>query len=548
MKGIPYLFLFIIGTSVIFSCKKNQEVTQSLELKKAPFSWDNATIYFLLTDRFLNADKSNDMKHPYSEPPAPFRGFKGGDIKGITKKIIDGYFDSLGVNAIWLTPIFENIAGSVDEGTGISYGFHGYWTKDWTAVDRRIGTKEDVKTMVDAAHKKGIRVVMDVIVNHTGPVTPLDTKWPDEWVRTGPKCVYKSLETTVNCTLVENLPDVRTESLKEVELPPFLTEKWKGEGRYEQEIKELNEFFTLTKYPRRPYYYIIKWLVDLIKEYGIDGFRVDTAKHTDPEVWKTLQVEAQKAFMLWKKEHPKEVLDDNDFYMVGEVYNFFAGSGRNYDFGDKKIDFFDNGFNALINFDFKGDANKSYDSLFVKYDTLLNGVFAGKTLLNYISSHDDGSPFDKDRIRTFESATKLLLTQGGAQIYYGDESGRTLSVEAEGDAVLRSFMNWEEHAAKRELISHWQKLGTFRKHHLSIGAGKHKKISDAPYTFSRSYDKKGINDKVVIALDVASKTEINVTEIAIDGIVHDGYSGKDFQVKNGKVTVEKGSVYLFEKK
>jgi alpha-amylase len=542
---IKKTLVFILLVSIAIGCKR--ESTAPISKLSTPFKWENATVYFMLTDRFFNGDKSNDFVHPDSAAPAPYRGFMGGDVKGITQKIKDGYFDKLGVNAIWMTPLFENNIGSVDEGTGRSYGFHGYWIKDWTSYDKRIGTKEDIKEMVTTAHAHGIRVLFDVVANHTGPVTPQDTKWPDDWVKTGPRCVYKDAETTINCTLVENLPDIRTESKKDVALPPHIVAKWKAEGRYDQEVKELDEFFTATKYPRRPYFYIIKWLVDLIKEFGIDGFRVDTAKHTETEVWRDLAIEAEKAFAQWKKENPSQVLDDNKFYMVGEVYNYFIGNGRLYDYNDKKVDFFSNGLPSLINFDFKGDANKSYDSIFTKYDTLLAGPLSGATVLNYISSHDDGGPFDKERKRTFESATKLLLTQGGAQIYYGDESGRSLSVQAEGDAVLRSFMNWDEMDKNKDLLAHWQKLGTFRKNHPSIGAGRHKKVTDMPYTFERSYTSGTYADKVVIALDVDKKSDINVSSLAQSGKVKDGYSGKSFDVNDGKVAVEAGKVYLFEK-
>jgi alpha-amylase len=540
------LSIFLLTTLLlVFGCK-TQEVKPKIQ--QAPFTWENATIYFMLTDRFNNGDKTNDSKYSAEEAPASLRGFMGGDIRGITQKINAGYFDSLGVNVIWMTPLVENIIGSVDEGTGRSYGFHGYWTKDWTAFDNRLGTKEDIAVMVKTAHAHGIRVMMDVVVNHTGPVTPIDTKWPDEWVKTGPKCVYKDFNSTVNCTLVDNLPDIKTESTQDVELPAHIVEKWKKEGRYEQEKKELDEFFATTKYPKRPYYYIVKWLTDLVKDFGIDGYRVDTAKHTEPEVWVTLYDEAKKAFEGWKKNHPTEKLDDEPFFMMGEVYNYFIGNGRLYDYNDKKVDFFANGFNSLINFDFKGDADKSYDSLFTKYDTLLNGPLKGKTVLNYISSHDDSGPFDKERKRSFEAGTKLLLNQGGAQIYYGDESSRSLSEKAEGDAVLRSYMNWQElNGSKKEILAHWRKLGVYRKNHPAIGAGRHKKISDMPYTFSRTYEKNGYKDNVVVALDVTKESEIDVSSLLKDGSVKDAYSNTVFMAKNGKVSVKEGKVFLFEK-
>jgi alpha-amylase len=118
----------------------------------------------------------------------------------------------------------------VDEGTGKSYGFHGYWTRDWTAVEPALGSEADLRALVDAAHRRGIRVLMDAVINHTGPVTPLDPQWPDDWVRTSPRCVYRDYTTTVDCTLVANLPDILTDSDEPVELPGFLLDKWEAEG------------------------------------------------------------------------------------------------------------------------------------------------------------------------------------------------------------------------------------------------------------------------------------------------------------------------------
>lgn len=514
------------------------------------FSWDNATVYFMLTDRFYNGDKSNDFQHPKDAQPAPLRGYMGGDVKGITQKIKEGYFDSLGVDVLWMTPLVENIEGSVDEGTGRSYGFHGYWTKDWTAIDKRVGTPSEVAEMVKTAHAHGIRVIMDAVINHTGPVTPMDVKWPEEWVKTGPRCVYKDYASTVNCTLVDNLPDVRTESTSEVNLPPSLVEKWKKEGRYEQEVKELDEFFKSTGYPRRPYFYIIKWLTDLIKDYGIDGYRVDTAKHTEEQVWNDLYKEAAKAYEIWKKAHSSELKGATDFYMVGEVYNYYINNGRIYDFGDKQVDYYNFGFHALINFDFKSDAHMPYEKLFTKYNVALHGPLQGKSVLNYISSHDDGGPFDKERKMALDAGTKLLLTQGAAQIYYGDETARTLTAKADGDATLRSFMNWDEmnQADKKAVLQHWQKIGQFRKRHPAIGAGSHNKISDVPYVFSRTLKTDNTEDAVVIALDVTKDYGMaDVSILTTNGRVRDAYSGKIHKAIGGKVRVDKGKVYLFEK-
>ena len=482
-----------------------------------------------------------------SKETANLRGFMGGDIKGITQKIEEGYFTDLGINAIWFTPVVEQIHGSVDEGTGVTYGFHGYWTKDWTALDPNFGTEADLAAMVEKAHEKGIRVIMDVVANHTGPVTEQDQLWED-WARTGPRCTFESLKTTVECTLVENLPDIYTDSDEEVELPAFLLEKWEKEGRKEKELKELDEFFEKTGFPRSPRHYIIKWLLDFIKKYGVDGFRVDTVKHTESYVWKELWDEAVKVFDQWKKENPAKVLDDNEFYMVGEVYNYGISGGKDFDYGDQKVNFFKDGFTSLINFEFKYDAKNSYDSIFTKYSTLLNGPLKGSSVLNYVSSHDDGSPYDPNREDAIDIATKLLLCPGGVQVYYGDESSRTLTADANGDAKLRSFMNWEEIDANAErgghkvkdVLAHWQKVGQFRNNHPSIGAGVHEMISATPYTFKRTYTDGSYQDQVVVGLGLKSGPKT----IAVEGVFSDGaevkdaYSGKTAKVERGKVTFD----------
>lgn len=553
-----YLFIIIMLT-IILACNSDAKKTVSSSESESTtkmtsneyFTWDNATVYFLLTDRFKNGDPSNDAVHDPQAPPAPYRGFMGGDIKGVTQKIKEGYFTKLGVTAIWTTPVLQQISGSTDEGTGMSYPFHGYWTRDWTAFDERFTSEEDYAEFVKTAHEHGIRVIMDVIVNHTGPVTEKDAVWPEDWVRTTPQCAWQNAETTIKCALVKNLPDIKTESTTEVDLPPFLVKKWKKEGRFEQEVKELDDFFSATGYPRRPYYYIIKWLVDYIEKYGIDGFRGDTVKHTEEQVWKDLFTEAKKAFAKWKQKHPAEVLDDNEFYMVGEVYNYFVSNGRMFDYGDRKVDFFEDAYHAMINFDFKGDANKEYETIFTKYDAILNGEMKGKSILNYVSSHDDSYPFDKNREKPIEAGTKLLLTQGGAQIYYGDETARSLSVKAEGDAVLRSPMNWDNmnEDTTKVILEHWQKLGQFRRNHPSIGAGRHEMISEKPYVFHRSYKTENYTDDVVIALDLAQgQKTISVGNVFENGSeVFDAYSSIKSTVIDGFVTIDsKASIVLLE--
>ncbi len=513
-----------------------------------PFVWENATVYFLLTDRFNNGDKANDHAYGRKDDGAKLRGFMGGDLAGITAKIREGYFKDLGVDAIWLTPPTEQVHAATDEGTGNTYGFHGYWAKDFTAVDANLGTEQDFRTFVDTAHANGIRVIFDVVMNHTGPVTKQDPVWPKDWVRTGPTCTFKDAPTTTDCTLVDNLPDFLTGSQAAVALPPALVTKWKKEGRYEREVKELDAFFKRTGYPRAPRYYLIKWNTDWIRKYGVDGFRADTVKHTEPGVWKELKQEASLAYEEWKRANPGKRVGNLPFFMTSEVYGYAINHGRSYDMGGgTKVDFLAHGFDSMINFSMKTDAAQSYEKLFSDYSNALHGPMKGYSVLNYISSHDDGSPFDPLRQRPFESANKLMLAPGSAQIYYGDETARLLKVEgAEGDATLRSFMNWDELAANAQrgnhrvadVREHWARLGRFRAAHPAVGAGMHQMIASSPYTFKRTWQKDGVTDRVVVALDLPTDKAlpISVAGVFNDGqTVRDWYSGKSAVVSGGKV-------------
>lgn len=540
------LLPFCIGCKEVK--KQQQETAQVVEeespKKVVPFVWEGANVYFLLTDRFNNGNPENDVNFGRTEETGVLRGFEGGDIQGVIKKIEQGYFTELGVNAIWLTPLVEQIHGATDEGTGLTYGYHGYWTKDWTALDPNFGTKKDLEKLVKTAHKNGIRIILDVVLNHTGPVTDKDPVWPDDWVRTGPPCEFTTYENTTECTLVANLPDILTESDEAVELPDALLAKWKDEGRLSKELDELNLFFERTGYPRAPRYYIIKWLTDYINDYGVDGFRVDTVKHVNENAWSDLRKEADYAFEMWKKKHQDKILDDNPFYMVGEVYNYGISGGRDYDFGDKKVDYFSYGFKSLINFELKTDATKPYEEIFKKYSNLLNTKLKGKSVLNYLSSHDDGGPFDKDRKQPFRAANVLLLTPGASQIYYGDETSRPLVVEgAQGDANLRSFMNWQDLDSLPDVQivhRHWQKLGQFRRNHPAIGAGKHKILGKTPYVFSRTYSDGDYKDKVVVGLDLPKgKKSLWVKGFFGDGTkLYDTYSETEVIVANGKVLLD----------
>ena len=548
MKKLSLLICVLAFLSCNEMSKKDTVVVAA---NKEQFNWNAANVYFLLTDRFNNGNPSNDVNFDRTSKTGKLRGFEGGDIKGVTAKIKEGYFTDLGINAIWMTPIVEQIHGNTDEGTGVTYGFHGYWTKDWTVIDPNFGTKEDLKELVEVAHSKGIRILLDAVINHTGPVTEKDPVWPSDWVRTSPQCRYDTYENTITCTLVKNLPDIKTESNEEVELPPQLVAKWKAEGRYEQEVAELDAFFKRTGHPRAPRFYIMKWLTDYITEFGIDGYRVDTVKHTEEFVWQEFRAACDYAFAEFKKNNPDKVLDNTNFFLVGEVYNYGISGGQYFNFGDKKVNYFDKAFHSLINFEFKWNAKQMpVNEVYAKYNSALNKEMKGYGVLNYLSSHDDGQPFDPKRENAKRTGTLLLLAPGASQVYYGDESARPLIIDGtEGDATLRSLMNWEEleNDKQKSVLSHWQKLGQFRARHASVGAGIHNEISNSEgFVFSRVLNE----DKVVVGIDLKG----NSKSIKVEGIfengtkIRDAYSGAESIVENGKLTLSSEfEIVLLEK-
>jgi len=516
--------------------------------------WQDATVYFMLTDRFNNADQANDVSYNRTEKASPLRGFEGGDIKGIIEKIEEGYFTRLGIDAIWMTPLIEQVHG-FDESERRTYAYHGYWPKDWTSVDENYGNEADLQKMIATAHKHNIKVLMDVIINHTGPETQSDWNWPADWIRTQPICNWKSYQQNTQCALASSLTDIKTESNEEVELPEKLIKKWRNEGRLQQELTELELFFERTGYPRAPKYYIVKWLTDWIKEYGVDGFRVDTAKHVEAEIWAVLKQESEFSFNNWKRNNPEEVMDDLPFYMVGEVYNWglkgfkdTVENSRSYDYGDKQVDFFNYGFDALINMGFVAHIEQPAEQLFSTYSQILNqGELKGKGILNYISSHDDHDSFDRKRENVFENAFKLMMAPGAVQIYYGDELARPMYAgkNVHGDAHMRSFMNWQDlkNTSTQTILAHWQKLGKFRQAHQAVGLGKHQQLNESPYIFTREL--KGDNP-VLVAKDLPKgKKTISVYQRFNNGdIVFDYYSNQSAVVRDNKISLNTNFSYL----
>ena len=450
--------------------------------------------------------------------------FHGGDLQGLTEKL--DYLQQLGVNALWISSPLEQMHGWVgggEKGDFPHYAYHGYYHQDWTKIDANMGNEQDLKNLIEQAHKRGIKVIFDVVMNHTGYATLADMQefgfgslylkpneiksllgekwmnwrpksgqnwhsfndyinfgdkagwakwWSKEWVRSdigdydSPK--FDDLKMSL-----ASLPDLKTESEGAVALPPFYQRK-------QTNAKPLPNAKVRD--------YLIGWLSDWVRNYGVDGFRVDTAKHVEKSTWLALKQSADAALHDWQQKHPTESSGEL-FWMTGEAWGH----------GVLKSDYYANGFDAMINFDFQDQAKNALDC-FAYIDPVyqeMSDKLKDFNVLSYLSSHDTRLFYHSDsqgnNAKQKTAANLLLLAPGAVQIYYGDESGRefgpTGSDRMQG---TRSDMNWQElsaNADKQALLIHWQKLALFRQMHPAIGAGKQTTVkSDKYYAFSRELD------------------------------------------------------------
>jgi alpha-amylase len=526
---------------------------------------ENPIVYFVVTDRFANGDPKND--HSYGRMPDggdEIGTFHGGDLAGLTQKLDDGYFRDLGVNAIWITAPYQQMLGWVVGGNKEfrHYGYHGYYALDYTVLDANMGTEHELRRMIDTAHRQGIRVLFDVVMNHPGyadlrslttygvdvvwkgweNATPADygsyidynnpkftSWWGPAWIRSD-LAGYTSGGGDDFTKQLSYLPDFRTESTAAVDLPPFLRKK--------PDTKAVAHPNTTVRG------YLVEWLTRWVRDFGVDGFRCDTVKHVEPEAWQALKTAGLAALAEWKRAHPHQAIDDSPFWMTAEVFP--------HDVSRDAI--FDHGFDNVINFDFQARAQalladdwRGLDALYTEYAAALHAG-APFNVLSYLSSHDT-SLFPRQRL--IEGTTKLLLAPGGVQLFYGDETGRPIGPSPSTDPQqgTRSSMNWG--SVDAALLAHVRLLTSFRQRHVALAMGTHQKLSDKPYTFARQRaDGADGGDRVVVALGASGPTTITVGDVMPEGAqLRDASTGLIVQVHAGaaQVTAAPSGIVLLER-
>ncbi|MFL6735061.1 MAG: alpha-amylase family glycosyl hydrolase, partial [Sphingomicrobium sp.] len=275
-------------------------------------------IYFLLPDRFENGDAGNDRGGLGGDrlrtgfDPSAKGFYHGGDLKGLIKRL--DYIQNLGATAVWLAPVFKNKPVQGPPGQE-SAGYHGYWVTDFTQVDPHFGTNADFKAFVDAAHARGMKVYMDIIANHTA-----DVIFFQECVGKG-ECPYRSVAdypyqrrggvsgAAINPGFTGHL-DLSEQNFAKLKDPNYAyttrvapaertikSPAWlndpiyyhnRGDSSFSGESNTLGDFVGLddlmTEHPR-----VVRGMIEIfgswIDRYGIDGYRIDTARHVNPEFW-----------------------------------------------------------------------------------------------------------------------------------------------------------------------------------------------------------------------------------------------------------------------
>ncbi|SCG45185.1 pullulanase-type alpha-1,6-glucosidase [Micromonospora coxensis] len=407
--------------------------------------------YFVLPDRFANGDKRNDTGGLTGDrlrtglDPKDKGFYHGGDLKGVMDKI--DYIQGMGTTAIWLAPVFKNrpVQGT---GSDVSAGYHGYWITDFTQVDPHFGTNEDLKKLVKLAHQRGIKVYLDVIVNHTADVikyaedtyTYVDKKSSPYTDSRG-----RAFEDRNYADGTRDFPDVDTTSFPytptfanpadaKVKVPAWLNDPTmyhnRGDSTFAGENSEYGDFFGLDDlWTERPE--VVRGLTkvygDWIESTGVDGFRLDTVKHANLDFWPQFsQGIERRAERAGKK----------DFFMFGEVYSADQEIASTY--------VRRGGLPATLDFSFQEAARgytaadgsaKSLADVYARDDLYAARDTNANRLTTFLGNHDMGrigsfiaatGGDDASQLRRSQLAHQLMfLTRGQPVVYSGDEQGFT---------------------------------------------------------------------------------------------------------------------------
>lgn len=434
--------------------------------------WQEDFVYFIMPDRFLNGDTSNDHggidgdKFRHGFDPSDKAFYHGGDLKGVIQKL--DYLEELGVSAIWLSPIFKNkaVQGDVYQ---VSAGYHGYWVTDFTQIDPHLGTNDDLKALVDAAHARNMKVIFDIITNHTADVIKYHECHPEVEPGEAPAkagaCPYRSkadfpytlhqgdpskpinegfngddveFQTMENFDKLKDLTWAYTPYLPKgeeaVKAPAWLNDPQyyhnRGETTFEGESSLYGDFVSLddvfTEHPR-----VMQGMIDIykfwIEEFRIDGFRVDTVRHVNNSFWQkvspALEAHARSIGI------PEFLIFGEVFEPDPEVLSTFTRHARL----PSVLDF---GFQAAsADVVARAAPTDRLRDFYAKDDYYTEAGVSGHSMPTFLGNHDMGRIgfflTEKGGVtdRSLDQMTTLhalmFFSRGTPVVYYGDEQGFT---------------------------------------------------------------------------------------------------------------------------
>lgn len=403
----------------------NAEVKVTERVKAADdFDWDEAIIYFAVTDRFFDGSDANNSGVDKNGSLS----YHGGDFAGLNEKL--DYLDELGVNTIWITPIVENsdTTTTKDGETIESTGYHGYWASDFTKLNSHLGTEAEFSALLEAAHERGMKIMVDVVINHAG----YDTESYFNSVLDGVTMIRTSDNTVSGSDVYASLAG----------LPDFVTE--------DEAVRNQ----------------LIEWQTDWMDKFDIDYYRIDTVKHVDYTTWAAFRNSLAAV--------------NPDFKMIGE----YAGAGYANTAGELGTGTMD----ALLDFDFNDFAQKfvggdlaTVESSLVKRNTSINNT---ATMGSFIGSHDeDGLQYklmnengiaEEEALNLMKVAATLQITaKGQPVIYYGEEIGQTGANNYPYQTNRYDF-DWSEQEAQQtdnsSMYNHYKTLLSIRNEYTDVFA------------------------------------------------------------------------------
>ncbi|MCX2923121.1 pullulanase-type alpha-1,6-glucosidase [Streptomyces sp. NEAU-W12] len=569
-------------------------------LAKAPARHDltREQFYFVLPDRFANGDARNDrggltgsrLSTGYDPTDKGF--YQGGDLKGLTEKL--DYIKGLGTTALWMAPLFEN---QPVQGTGenASAGYHGYWITDFTRVDPHFGTNKDLETLIDKAHDKGMKVFFDVITNHTADVVDYEEKsygylskgaFP-YLTRDG-----KPFDDADHADGSRGFPRVGTESFprtpvvpaakRDVKVPSWLNDPTmyhnRGDSTFAGESGEHGDFSGLDDlWTERPE--VVDGMEKIyqrwVRDFDIDGFRIDTVKHVNMEFW-TQWATALDAYAAKKGR--------DDFFMFGEVYSAdtdvtapYVTEGRldatlDFPFQEAARRYASQGGGAQRLASVFGDDHKYTTDRANAYEQV---TFLGNHDMGRIGTflkQDNPGASDADLLKKDMLANELMfLSRGNPVVYYGDEQGftgaggdkdarQTLFASRTADYLDDDLIGTDRtHAddtydTQAPLYRQISALAELRKAHpaLTDGVQQERYAADGPgvYAFSRTGTGKDTTEYVV-AFNNADDDRKATFATNSARMTFRGIHGTDASVTSGAdrritVTVPAGSAVVLE--